>query len=194
MAGYLTKNYGLHYDNIPGKYQDLKHDERYKDLPVEKKFLLAEGIVAREMSTGSVSKQTSAPNTLTYLLDSVPFDDVGKDPNKEKDLSAEFNQAVKEPKKDKPKPKEGSIYYEKEETKDVIPEEQLTEFGQFMLYSKKNNLVGIPVEKQIALFDQSIYKKKEPEAKAPEPETKKVIESIAPEPEIQGNSNPIAAS
>jgi len=121
------------------------------------------------MSLGYVSKQTSAPHTLTYLLDSVPFDDIERKTEKQTDIDQTFNIAVTKPEQIKQKPEKPSIYYETAETRDIVPDEQFTEFGHFLLYSKRNHLTKFPVEQQISLFDQSIYKKPSSDIIKPEP-------------------------
>ena len=197
MSGYLTKNYGLQYADIPPKYEDLRSNPKYKDQPPAKRMLLAEGIVAREMSFGHVTKQNSAPAVLTQILDSVPFDSMQKNLGEEPDISTEFNQAVRRPPKAKteeaPKPKGevGSMYYQHDETIHVIPEEQITEFGQFLHYTRTNKFLGYSAEKQISKFDEKFPRKNAPmlpldEVTKPSAEPSTITTAVEPTAKKEG--------
>jgi hypothetical protein len=73
MDGYLTKRQGIHYTDLPLTHQDLKDNEKYKDIPLSKKIYLEEGLIAREMWDGHLRKDDSDYNIMLHIIDQIPW-------------------------------------------------------------------------------------------------------------------------
>lgn len=82
IMGYLRPRYSLDSQDAPQLFEDLKHSDKFKHLPIHKKILLYELKVANDMSNGYISKDNSSHNILLYLLDEVPFSAIENKPDR----------------------------------------------------------------------------------------------------------------